>query len=328
MSAWWTWADSAIAQDARAPLETTTAGQETPPSTPPPVASATDAPERAASYLLRLGDHLLSRDMHYRALGAYEELAWSTDDETTRKAARLRIALAYHAGGRYDEAIQAYDTSLRLQLDPETTRIALVQLFVAQFGRYVEHGADEAIGDIRSQLAPLTADPGTAGELARYHDTRMRLFESMDTDLQVPVPAMCAERHDAICSGHRALHIAAQTERPSERSPWLAALLSAFVPGLGSAYSGHYVDGLYYFILSGGSAALALNVYDRTANLGDQKAAVYVLGTIAVATYVASLFGASLSAQRHNAIARYKHRRNVLDQTPEVLPLLDQVREQ
>jgi len=102
--------------------------------------------------------------------------------------------------------------------------------------------------------------------------------------------------------------------------------MSLLVPGLGSIYSGHYVDGLYYFFLTAGSGALALNVFDPQATFGEQKAAFYVLGTVALATYVASIFGASLAAQRHNALGRHHFRRLLLDRTPEILPLVDAVR--
>lgn len=302
---------------------TAASAQETPAQEAPAQdASAQEAPD----YLLRLGDHLLAREMQYRAIGVYEELAWSTNDDAMRKTARLRVALAYHAGGRYEDAIKAYDETLRLQLDAEMQRLVLVQLFVAQFGHYVEHNADDAIGDVRAQLAPLTQTPGPVGELARYHDARMELFQEPDRFANVRTPAACADRHDPVCEGFRRLDATSHLNRPSLRSPWVASLLSLIVPGLGSAYSGHYVDGLYYFLLTVGSAALALNVLDTGADWHSQKAAVYVLGTLAIATYVASLFGASLGAQRHNAIARYKHRRGVLERTPEVLPLLEGLR--
>ena len=84
------------------------------------------------------------------------------------------------------------------------------------------------------------------------------------------------------------------------KSPWLAAGLSAVVPGLGRVYLGRWPDGLFSFLvvgLAGGFAAHGFSEDGRTSVRG------WILGSTAALFYIGNVYGSAVGAlaQRHEA---------------------------
>jgi tetratricopeptide (TPR) repeat protein len=287
-------------------------------TTAPPIAEAD-------RHLLRLGDHFYSAGQFYRAIGTYEELSLFTEDDGLRLYGRLRIAMAYQRGEQLEEAVAEYDRILAgFQLDEETGGWLRLQRIIARGDLALRTPQRGGVDAIAAELMPLAARTGAPyGVMAGYHLARLQLQvgdrraarATVDraragcTPAKVPtVPpiAGCAllDRIDRALAAPPARH----------RSPALGLLLSAAVPGLGSAYSSQYVDGIYYFALTAATGLGAWDVHDGDRSFGDQKTSFYALGTLAAVFYAANVLQGYLSAKRFNAIeALTAQRQRVLD---------------
>ncbi|MFW6224079.1 MAG: hypothetical protein ACOC4R_00315 [Bacteroidota bacterium] len=78
------------------------------------------------------------------------------------------------------------------------------------------------------------------------------------------------------------------------RSPWMAGLLSAVVPGLGKVYAGKPNQGLSSFITFGLSALQSYEAYYR---LGSDSPVFYITGLIALGYYIGNIWGSALSVK-------------------------------
>ncbi len=79
------------------------------------------------------------------------------------------------------------------------------------------------------------------------------------------------------------------------RSSFIAAMLSAVVPGLGKVYAGRTYDGIYSFILNAGSFYLA---YDACKNR--RKPELYLYSGIFLFFYTGNVYGSFISARDFN----------------------------
>ncbi len=84
---------------------------------------------------------------------------------------------------------------------------------------------------------------------------------------------------------------------PPRKRPWIAATLSAFVPGLGKGYLGRWGDGIYSFLLTVGSAALAYHHFRS-----GHKWPTYLYGSLAAFFYAGNVYGSWIAAKEFNRV--------------------------
>jgi len=77
-----------------------------------------------------------------------------------------------------------------------------------------------------------------------------------------------------------------------KRSPFIAGMLSAVVPGLGKVYSGKPRQGLYAFLSTTMAALLAYEGYRKH---GTSSPNLYIFGTMGAIFYIGNIWGSSLS---------------------------------
>ncbi len=100
--------------------------------------------------------------------------------------------------------------------------------------------------------------------------------------------------------------------RVSRRSPWLAAGLSALVPGLGKMYAGHFWDGFFSLLLNGYTGWMAYRSYRAHRPL-----ATPLYGGLFAFFYAGNVYGSYVAARQYNdtqarlAIARTEVRLNL-----------------
>lgn len=264
----------------------------------------------------KLADYYYAHGQYYRAVGAYEELRLFTTEPRLRLDAGLRIALAYHHGHQIDDAVLAYDDVLRGELDPNTAgRVRILRAVV----RADPDAESVPLADVIGELAPLAAGDGTAYQLAAtYHLARLQLASANITAARgtyTRAAARCRGASDPACAALPRLDAAFERTPPRTRTPLVGLGLSAVLPGLGSVYNGHPVDGMYYFALTAGSALMALDIYESDRGWRDQRTSFYVLSTLAVTFYGSALVQGWLGTKRFNAVERDAYRRDVLRAT-------------
>ncbi len=102
--------------------------------------------------------------------------------------------------------------------------------------------------------------------------------------------------------------LVSQIDRSSQipmKSPFLAGLLSTIVPGLGKAYTGHPMDGLFSLISIG---SFAYASYDGFSSGGSSSFRGWFFGALASGLYLGNIYGSALSA----SIVRDESTRQIL----------------
>ena len=203
---------------------------------------------------------------YYRAISEYQRLLFYFPGGVHRGAAALRIAEAQLNGGEPELAERHLSTLLG---DPAWKSIVPELRFLRAVAK-LEHRADQPYPlrepRVRAALEDLrTLPPDWPGT------PRARSFQSA---VEQGMPG-------------------------DEKSPWLAAGLSAVAPGLGSVYVGRYREGLLALFVNGVFGYAAVNAWrNGREGLGT------VLGTAALAFYGGAVYAAANGAHQRNDRAR------------------------
>lgn len=277
-----------------------------------------------AGRLIRLADHHYRTQAYYRAISAYQELALFADDDATRRYAAIRIAMSYHHGRQLDDALAGYRAALTLTVDPELAQALRIQLAVARVERSFDAPGSEAFDAIAAELAPSAAGGSyrtlALAQLARIDGVAGRTAEARAATDRLR--AACVAPAPG-CDLEPALRRALDRPPAARRSPWLGVALSLAVPGSGSVYGGHLVDGLYYFALTTLAGLGALDVHDGHRAWTDQKVTFYGLTTLAAIFYAGGALQGYVSVARGNAVRELAARRALWRDTDRALPLED-----
>lgn len=299
---------------------------------------------RLAERLSRLAEHHYRAGAYYRAISAYEELALFADDDATRLHAAIRIAMSYHHGHQLDDALDAYRTALGLARDAGTGQALRIQRALARVERSFDQPGSEALDAIAAELTPSTTG-GTYRalallQLARIEGAAGRRDAAARTAAELRLACRPPATSDATspagpftdarpgtgslgCSAEPALSRALARAPAARRSPWLGAALSLVVPGSGSVYGGHLVDGLYYFAFTTLSGLGALDVYRAERPWTDQKVTFYGLAALAAIFYAGGAVQGYISVARHNTIVELDARHALWRETDLAMPLED-----
>lgn len=272
------------------------------------------ADARADDHVRQLADHFYAEGEYYRAITAYEELALFATDEPTRLRAAIRIAMSYHKGHQTADAVAHYRAAIELAHDPELARTLRIQLALARVETSFDAPGSEALDAIAAELRPSATDAFGRFQLARIEGLAGRRDDAKRT-----LHAACVAP-STVCSLEPALARALDRE-PDLRHPWLGVAFSAVLPGAGSVYGGHLVDGLYYFALTALPALGAYDVHDGSRAWTDQKLTFYGLATVAAVFYATSLLSGYISVARHNAVTELEARRALWHDTETAMPL-------
>jgi len=290
--------------------------------------AAADAPDadpvdrRLAERLTRLAEHHYRAGAYYRAISAYEELALFTGDDATRRHAAIRIAMSYHHGHQLDDALPAYRAALSLAGTGDTAQALRIQLALARVERSFDEPGADAFDAILAELAPSTA-AGRYRPLALFQLARIEGLAGRPDAARTTLAALRTACVPPATGCDLAPVLARALDRPpaARRAPWLGVALSLAIPGAGSVYGGHLVDGLYSFAFTTLSGLAAIDVYRTERTWTDQPAAFYGLAAIAAIFYAGGAVQGYVSVARSNAVAELDARHALWQATEAPLPL-------
>lgn len=243
--------------------------------------------EKYASDLSRQGLHLQAAVEYQRyllflpdSLIAERELAW------------IAAADAYRLGHRYDLAIRQAGA---LEALPSTSDSARCKSLILRARCHFESHAPESA---LSALAPFQA----ICQEPRLNGDRALLIAGSYLYLQQWEPALATarsiesglERHQlAGLSRLQALAEVGRSTRPPR--PWVAACLSATIPGAGKVYAGRRAEGLYAFFLNGLAAYQCIDGFHDD---GSRSVKGWVAGAIGLLLYSGNVYGSAKTANR------------------------------
>jgi outer membrane protein assembly factor BamD (BamD/ComL family)/TM2 domain-containing membrane protein YozV len=228
---------------------------------------------------------------YYRAVTEYLRYLYLFPDSERAPYALLQIGLAHFRGGEYQRAID-YFARVRASYAPEHFAAAayheglcyerLNQPAKAQdaFERAVVF--DTAGAPAREALLGKALGQVRQGDLAggRTELERFRAFYPNEP------------RSEKVVQAEGLIDAQAAVPR---KSPLLAGILSAVVPGSGQAYAGKYRDGLVALLVNGLFIAGTAVAIDQ-----ENYATAAVVGGIGLPFYLGNIYGAANAANKWN----------------------------
>jgi hypothetical protein len=88
-----------------------------------------------------------------------------------------------------------------------------------------------------------------------------------------------------------------RSKKPDTKSPFLAGILSAIIPGTGKFYTGNFKDGIFSLLVVGGTTFQAIRGFNKD---GVNSTSGWIFGTVATGFYAGNIFGSVKSAQVYN----------------------------
>ena len=261
----------------------------TPLCSQPTQPAAPNDPLTGADQILGFADALFNDGDYFRAITEYKRFLFLHPTDARAGRVQLQVGLSYQRGQQWEDARQTFEFIAQQHPDPEIRTEAAYRIGETSFqqGRYTQ-----AIADLRPVAERYGQTP--VGERARYllgwSYLRARqwleasqTFETIDTT-------------SSLFPSSRALADAArESEQLPRKSPALAGLMSAVIPGTGHFYTGRFRDGTIALLLNG--AFLAAGI--EAVSAGNEAAAGLLL-FFEAAWYSGAIYGAVNAAQKYN----------------------------
>ena len=245
--------------------------------------------EQPAETALRFADYLYSQEEYYRAIGEYKRYLFLAPDGAEAPWASLRIAEGYARGKRWSEALDAVEEFRRgYGASPPQVRGRLLRARVLmELGRG-EEARKELQGLLETKPAESVAAEIwylTALSLAR----ESRWLEADEALRQVGSQSRLFRGAE----GMRRVLAEAATGR--SKSPVVAGVLAAAIPGAGHLYCERPGDGALAFVVTGAFAWATVEAFQQ-----DDEALGIGLGFVTLAFYAGNIFSAVNVAHKFN----------------------------
>ncbi|MCU0656616.1 MAG: hypothetical protein MUF64_15605 [Polyangiaceae bacterium] len=242
--------------------------------------------EDFARNLLREGDY-------YRAITVYKELAFFAPTPEEQDRHRYTIGKAYRLAQRHDLAIATLAPLLaRQQLPPTLRASAHLQLALGYLGNQVP-----ALAELELQQAAALGEQARASLFLGV----LRLEASKDAEAAAFFAAAAREGDEP--TRYLALQLEQRARLAADlphRSPPLAAIFSALLPGAGQVYVGHTADALQAFGFTGAFGFATYLAYERDRERGGSYLLTGIAGSITAIFYAANVYGAARTARYFN----------------------------
>jgi len=246
-------------------------------------------PLTEANQLLGFAEALFHDGDYFRAITEYKRFLFLYPSDMRAGRVQLQIGLSYQRGQQWEDARKTFEEIAQHHPEADIGAEAAYRVGETSFeqGRYVQ-----AIADLRPVAERYRHTP--IGERARY-----LLGWSYLRARQWPEASQTFATIDAtspLFSSSRALADAARAgEELPRKSPALAGLMSAVIPGTGHFYTGRWRDGTVALLLNGAFLAAGL----EAVSAGNEAAAGLLL-FFEAAWYSGAVYGAVNAAQKYN----------------------------
>ena len=237
-----------------------------------------------ADFLYEQGDYL-------RAAGEYQRYLFYQPQESEQ--IRYRIALCYRFAGQTEQAIQKFETLLRIYPKGRYVSRAYYQIGATYFlTDQFEHAAlflYETLPRITDTQQHAEAEQliGLSYLMQKQWSEAGEIFKTLQGSEVTSVSQKAIVYHNFSEAG---------ADLPT-RSPFLAGVFSTIVPGAGRLYTGKFGDAftsLFIVSLTGWQA------YDGFRRDGLSSVKGWTLGTLCGTFYVGNIYGSVISARVYN----------------------------
>ena len=256
-----------------------------------PLSPASTSPENvfSADRILAFAAVLMRQKEYYRAITEYRRFLYRFPYDKRRAMAYFRVGLAFYRGTDYGEALKVFGKVAESY--PDVAYGKLARLWQGEC--LMIQGQFEAAENLYGVVS-LSLDGETPGEHAVYRRAWASLYQQEWREAR--------ERFQSLPGnssfGETAHYIAEEIphmENSSRKSPLLAGVLSAAVPGSGQLYLGRRGDAWLAFVLNGLFVAGIIEALNQ-----DQPAVAGMLGLFEAGWYAGNIYSAVNGAHKYN----------------------------
>ena len=247
-----------------------------------------------AGIVLEFADHLLDNGEPFRAAGEYERYLFLCGTCERVPYAERRLAETFRRGGRPKDAASRFAAVAAAH--PGSPEGILAARSAAE--SLEEASAPGLASDAYREFARRHPDEPDAGEAwARALRTAFRAHDEdrVRAALETPAPKDAPKVDVAAVRADLG-------EKPSRRSPALAGVMSAVIPGSGHVYAGRARDGVMALIINALFISGAVIAYDH-----EQYPLAAGLAAAELFWYGGNVVGAVNAADRYNRRATDTH---------------------
>lgn len=259
----------------------------------------------SASQILEFAETLMQQKEYYRAITEYRRFLYNFPHDKRQSEAHFRIGLAYYRGRDYREALKAFGEVA--ETFPELPHGRLARLWQGEC--LVRQGKFEAAESLYDTVSQRLVS-GKAGEHASYRQAWASLYrhewqKARERFQSLPANSAFSE------TAHHIAEAIPDIQNSARKSPLLAGVLSAALPGGGQLYIGRRGDAWLAFMLNGLFVAGIVEALNQ-----DRPAVAGVLGLFEAGWYAGNIYGAVNGAHKYNLHQARRFIQEIEDQFP------------
>ena len=254
---------------------------------------ATDIDYYSPENVLLFAEQLYREADYWRAAAEYQRYLFLTS--SPKDSILFRIGVCYQRLQDHGRAIHFFTEIPRLFSESDLLNSAYVQAAYSHIAAGDHDSCEQLVAGALGTEDPgidrgsLTCVLGLSYLLQRRWDWIAGLLDSLSLQGDEQDTSSCLTKM-------RAARLA--WESLPHRSPFVAATLSAVVPGSGKIYSGRYVDGLTSFVLIG-LAAWQASVGFNQGGVRSQRGWIYA--TVGGVLWAGNIYGSWVAAKIYNS---------------------------
>lgn len=243
----------------------------------------------SADQMLAFAAELMREREYYRAITEYRRFLFTFPHDARRSMTHFRVGLAFYRGMDYGKALEVFGEVAKLYPDTPYGK----QAWLWQGECLMRQGKYEAAEDFYDAAKQRLSVAGF-GEHATYRHAWALLHQqewqrAMEQFQSIPIHNSFREPAQQVAE------IILDKGNLSRKSPLLAGVLSATLPGSGQLYVGRQGDALLAFVLNGLFVVGIVEALNQ-----DQAAIAGVLSLFEAGWYAGSIYGAVNGAHKYN----------------------------
>lgn len=252
---------------------------------------ASSSPNHAfsADRILAFAAQLIQQKEYYRAITEYRRFLFNFPHDDRRSMAQFRIGLAFYGGRDYGEALKAFGEVAELHPDSPHGKLAGLWQGECRMRQGKFEAAENLFGVARLSLAGETP-----GDHAVYRQAWALLYQQQWQEAREQFQSIPFSNSFRDTANHIAEAIP-DIEHVPRKSPVLAGVLSAALPGSGQFYIGRRGDALLALLLNTLFVAGIVEAMNQ-----DRPAVAGLLGFFEAGWYAGNILGAVNGAHKYN----------------------------
>ncbi len=223
----------------------------------------------------KFADYLFCDKDYLRAIDEYQKYSEVFSDDTVK----FKIGLSYSLMDNYSNAQNAF---MKIQSNSSLHSLAVLEIYKASF--------QNDASNFRNQFDSTKVNPMNINEFLKLYNYSF-LFSSEKIPLKSKFLSVFTNKEKYELENFYNFKI-----DPPTKSPVLASILSAIIPGLGKIYSNQIGDGITSFISTGLLAFLAYDNFHA-----NHKFRGWLFTGLGGMFYAGNIYGSAASAQIYNA---------------------------